>query len=122
RLAARILVEHAGSGHQLRLKAIVTRDKATDDIVKRASLLRKDSVHWRFAGTVEADPESGSIIINGHKVKLITASSPSEVDYTAHGIEDAIIIDNTGVWRDEKGLSEHLKAKGAGLVILTAPG
>lgn len=122
RLAARILVEHAGSGHQLRLKAIVTRDKATDDIVKRASLLRKDSVHGRFAGTVEADPESGSIIINGHKVKLITASSPSEVDYTAHGIEDAIIIDNTGVWRDEKGLSEHLKAKGAGLVILTAPG
>src|SRR5690606_7985400 len=60
RLAARILVEHAGSGHQLRLKAIVTRDKATDDIVKRASLLRKDSVHGRFAGTVEADPESGS--------------------------------------------------------------
>ncbi len=122
RLAARILAEHTGSGHQLRLKAIVTRDKATDDIAKRASLLRKDSIHGRFAGMVEADPESGSIIINGQKVKLITASSPSEVDYTAYGINDAIIIDNTGVWRDEKGLSEHLKAKGAGMVILTAPG
>lgn len=122
RLAARILIEHAGSGQQLRVRAIVTRDKASDDLVKRASLLRKDSVHGKFAGVVDADPESGSIIINGHKVQMITASSPSAVDYTQYGIEDAIIIDNTGVWRDEAGLSEHLKAKGASMVILTAPG
>ncbi|MFN8277662.1 MAG: glyceraldehyde-3-phosphate dehydrogenase [Chitinophagales bacterium] len=122
RLAARILIEHAGTGQQLRLRAIVTRDKASDDLAKRASLLRKDSVHGKFAGVIEADPESNSVIINGHKVQMITASSPSEIDYTAYGIHDAIIIDNTGVWRDEKGLSEHLKAKGANMVILTAPG
>lgn len=122
RLAARVLIEHSGGGQRLRLRAIVTRDKATDDLAKRASLLRKDSVHGRFAGVIEADVENSSIIINGHRVHMITAASPSEVDYTAYGIEDAIIIDNTGAWRDEKGLSEHLKAKGAGMVILTAPG
>lgn len=122
RLAARILIEHAGSGHQLRLKGIVTREHAGDDLEKRASLLRKDSVHGRFAGVVEVNKEDNSIIINGHTIKMITAKSPAEVDYAAYGIQNAIIIDNTGVWRDEKGLSEHLKAKSSDMVVLTAPG
>jgi glyceraldehyde 3-phosphate dehydrogenase len=72
RLAARILIQHAGAGQQLRLKAIVTRDKATDDLSKRASLLRKDSVHGKFAGVVETDDATGSIIMNGHTVQMIT--------------------------------------------------
>jgi glyceraldehyde 3-phosphate dehydrogenase len=122
RLAARILIEHAGSGHQLRLKGIVTREHAADDLEKRASLLRKDSVHGTFAGVVTANKENSAIEINGHTVKMITAKTPAEVDYPAYGINDAIIIDNTGVWRDEKGLSEHLKAKSTGMVLLTAPG
>ncbi|MFM2306322.1 MAG: hypothetical protein RLZZ367_991 [Bacteroidota bacterium] len=122
RLAARILMDHAGSGHQLRLKGIVTRERSTDDLTKRASLLRKDSVHGKFGGVVVPDTENGAININGHTVKMISAQSPAEIDYTAYGIDNAIIIDNTGVWRDEKGLGEHLKSKGAGMVILTAPG
>lgn len=122
RLAARVLMDHAGSGHQLRLKGIVTRERAADDLVKRASLLRKDSVHGKFGGVVEPDAEQSAININGHTVKMISAASPAEIDYTQYGINDAIIIDNTGVWRDEKALGEHLKAKGAGMVILTAPG
>jgi glyceraldehyde 3-phosphate dehydrogenase len=122
RLAARILMDHAGSGHQLRLKGIVTRDKSTDDLPKRASLLRKDSVQGKFGGVVIPDSANGAININGHTVKMISASSPAEIDYTAHGINNALIIDNTGVWRDEKGLGEHLKAKGSDIVILTAPG
>jgi glyceraldehyde 3-phosphate dehydrogenase len=121
RLAARILMDHAGSGHQLRLKGIVTRERSTDDLSKRASLLRKDSVHGKFGGVVLPDFENGAININGHSVKMISATSPAEIDYTTYGIDNALIIDNTGVWRDEKGLSEHLKAKGAGMVILTAP-
>lgn len=122
RLAARVLIEHTGSGQQLRLKGIVTRERGADDLEKRASLLSKDSIHGKFAGAVEADVENESIIINGHSVKMISAASPSEIDYTKYGINDAIIIDNTGAWRDEKGLSEHLKAKGSDMVVLTAPG
>ncbi|HRN95468.1 MAG: glyceraldehyde-3-phosphate dehydrogenase [Chitinophagales bacterium] len=122
RLAARVLIEHTGSGQQLRLRGIVTRERGADDLEKRASLLSKDSIHGKFAGAVEADMENESLIINGHSVKMISAASPSEVDYTQYGINDAIIIDNTGVWRDEKGLGEHLKAKGSDMVVLTAPG
>ncbi len=122
RLAARILIEHAGSGHQLRLKGIVTRERASDDLEKRASLLRRDSVHGRFAGVVQIDAENSAFIINGHTVKMISAKSPAEVDYTQYGINDAIVIDNTGVWRDDKALGEHLKSKGSDMVILTAPG
>ena len=121
RLAARILMDHAGSGHQLRLKGIVTRERSTDDLPKRASLLRKDSVHGKFEGVVIPDIENEAININGHSVKMISAASPAQVNYTEYGINNAIIIDNTGVWRDEAGLGEHLKAKGADMVLLTAP-
>src|SRR5207248_540247 len=95
RLAARILIGHAGGGHQLRLKGIVTREHAGDDLEKRASLLRKDSVHGRFAGVVEANAKENAIMINGHTVKMISAKTPSEIDYTQRGINDAIVIDNT---------------------------
>jgi glyceraldehyde 3-phosphate dehydrogenase len=53
---------------------------------------------------------------------VIYANHPSEIDYTQYGINNAIIIDNTGMWRDEEGLSQHLQAKGAAKVLLTAPG
>ncbi len=122
RIAARELIAQAGKGEQLRLRAIVTRDKSPDDIIKRADLLRSDSVHGHFPGTVIADVEQQCIWVNGHKIDMISASTPEEIDYTAYGIEDALVIDNTGVWRDRAGLSRHLQSKGAAQVLLTAPG
>lgn len=123
RLAARILAAEGGKGEQLRLKGIVVRGKADGkDILKRANLLRKDSVHGKMKGTIVEDLENNALIINGQFVKLIYAESPAEIDYTEYGINDALIIDNTGVWRDKEGLSEHLKSKGASKVLLTAPG
>jgi len=122
RLLARLLVEKTGSGEQLRLRAIVVRKGAEDDLVKRASLLRRDSVHGSFLGTIRVDEENSCIIANGNVIRVIYASAPDEVDYEAYGIHDAIVIDNTGAWRDEQGLGRHLKSKGAAKVILTAPG
>lgn len=123
RLVARLLVEKAGSGDVLRLKAIVVRKgKAADDLVKRASLLRRDSVHGAFKGTIRVDEERQALILNGNEVKVIYASSPSEVDYTEYGINNAIVVDNTGVWRDEAGLGQHLQCNGVSKVLLTAPG
>jgi glyceraldehyde 3-phosphate dehydrogenase len=123
RLVARLLIEKAGSGDILRLKAIVVRKgKAENDLVKRASLLRRDSVHGPFKGTIRVDEENEVLILNGNEVKVIYANSPSEIDYTQHGINNAIVVDNTGVWRDEAGLSQHLKCPGAAKVLLTAPG
>jgi glyceraldehyde 3-phosphate dehydrogenase len=123
RLMARILIEKTDGGDCLRLRAIVVRKgKAPNDLVKRASLLRRDSVHGAFDGTIRVDAERQSFVANGNEIKVIYADAPDEIDYTEHGIDNAIIIDNTGAWRDREGLSRHLQSKGVGKVILTAPG
>lgn len=121
RLAARELISQAGKGEQLRLKAIVTRGNSDTEITKRADLLRTDSVHGPFPGTVIEDLANKALIINGHTVHMIDSKNPEDVDYTKYGINDALLIDNTGVFRDDKELSRHLKAKGISKVLLTAP-
>ncbi|WP_329191555.1 glyceraldehyde-3-phosphate dehydrogenase [Streptomyces sp. NBC_01435] len=124
RLVARLLIEKAGSGNGLRLRAIVVRQgggRPVEDLVKRASLLRRDSIHGQFQGTITVDEAKNTIVANGNEIKVIYANDPSEVDYTAYGIKDAILIDNTGKWRDREGLSNHLRP-GIDKVVLTAPG
>jgi glyceraldehyde 3-phosphate dehydrogenase len=122
RLAARELIKQAGKGQQLRLRAIVTRGSSDADIIKRASLLRNDSVHGAFKGTVLEDLENKSLVINGQIVQMIDASNPEDIDYTIYGINNALIIDNTGVFTNREQLSRHLQAKGVSKVLLTAPG
>ncbi len=123
RLVARLLIEKAGGGDLLRLRAIVVRKgKSDNDLVTRASLLRRDSVHGSFKGTIRVIEEENKLICNGNEIQVIYANSPSEVDYTDYGINNAIVIDNTGVWRDEKGLGQHLECNGVSKVMLTAPG
>ncbi|MCQ1995208.1 glyceraldehyde-3-phosphate dehydrogenase [Arthrobacter sp. zg-Y1171] len=122
RLLARILVEKAGGGQGLRLRAIVVRKGSENDLVKRASLLRRDSVHGAFNGTITVDEEKNTILANGTLIQVIYSNDPATVDYTAYGINDAVVVDNTGRWRDEEGLSQHLAAKGVSRVLLTAPG
>ncbi|MEV6027707.1 glyceraldehyde-3-phosphate dehydrogenase [Streptomyces sp. NPDC052036] len=124
RLVARLLIEKSGSGNGLRLRAIVVRGgggRAGEDLVKRASLLRRDSIHGQFQGTITVDEANSAIIANGNEIKVIYADDPTSVDYTAYGIKDAILIDNTGKWRDREGLSKHLRP-GIDKVVLTAPG
>jgi len=122
RLAARELIKQAGKGQQLRLRAIVTRGASDADIIKRASLLRNDSVHGAFKGSVIEDLENKALIINGQIVKMIDAANPEDIDYTTYGINNALIIDNTGVFTNREALSRHMKAKGVAKVLLTAPG
>ncbi len=122
RLAARELIQQFGRGQQLRLKAIVTRKVNETEIRKRADLLRLDSVHGPFPGTVVPDIERQAIIVNGQIIKMIEAPSPESVNYEEHGISDALLIDNTGAFRDRAALSRHLGSKGISKVILTAPG
>jgi len=123
RLLARELMSKTGKGNQLRLRAIVTRDKNDASILeKRASLLRYDSVHGDFQGSVTADAANNALIINGTTVHMISAGSPEEIDYTKYGIEDALVIDNTGAFTTEEALKRHLVSKGTSKVLLTAPG
>jgi len=122
RLVARELMAQEGRGDQLRLRIIVLRNNDRLNMIKRASLLRTDSVHGKFKGTVIADTENKSLIINGQSIKVIEASNPEEIDYKSFGIDNALLIDNTGVYRDKSSLSRHLKARGVEKVLLTAPG
>jgi glyceraldehyde 3-phosphate dehydrogenase len=123
RLLARELMSKAGKGTQLRLRAIVTRDK--NDAVsleKRASLLRYDSIHGDFEGSVVADVENQALIINGTTVHIITANAPEDIDYTKYGFDNALVIDNTGAFTTKEALERHLTSKGVDKVLLTAPG
>lgn len=121
RILARLLMSRPASESGLQLKAIVVRPAGEGDLAKRASLLERDSVHGWFNGSVQVDATNNGIIVNGRFIKVIYASDPSEVDYKAHDINDAIVIDNTGKWKDEAGLGKHLASKGVKKVLLTAP-
>lgn len=124
RLAARIIINQTGRGDQLRLRAIVIRPKLKDryeEAVKRAALLKSDTVHGEFNGHIEVSPDGNELIVNGNIIKLLYASKPEEIDYTDYDIHNAMVIDNTGVWRDKEGLSTHLRP-GIDQVVLTAPG
>ncbi|MXN89821.1 glyceraldehyde-3-phosphate dehydrogenase [Flavobacterium sp. Sd200] len=123
RLLAREMVSKIGKGAQLRLRAIVVRDKNDAVLLaKRASLLKYDSIHGDFLGSVVADTENNTLIINGTTVHIISASSPEEIDYTIYGINNALVIDNTGAFTTSEALNRHLESKGVSKVLLTAPG
>ncbi|MDY5785815.1 glyceraldehyde 3-phosphate dehydrogenase NAD-binding domain-containing protein, partial [Corynebacterium sp.] len=122
RLLARILVAHEGVFGGVRLRAVVVRKKGDDDIHKRASLLQRDSVHGSFHGTISVDDDKEIIWANGTPIQMIYSDDPTTIDYSSYGINDAILVDNTGRWRDRAGLSQHLEAEGIARVVLTAPG
>ena len=121
RLLARLLIERAGPSSKLNLRAIVVRPGKDGDLAKRASLLRRDSVHGAFNGSITIDEENNVIKANGAFIQVIYAKSPSDIDYTAYGINNALVVDNTGIWSDEDGLGQHLQSKGVAKVLLTAP-
>ena len=91
RLVARELLSQAGSGGQLRLRAIVTRSNSAKDLAKRASLLKTDSVHGKFSAEIIEDPENSSLIINGRTIHFITAKNPSEINYNEYNINNALV-------------------------------
>ena len=122
RLAARELIKQAGKGQQLRLKGIVIRRLNDAQIIKRADLLRTDSVHGSFKGVINVDLQNQSIIVNGQVIRFINGIEPESIDYTQYGINDALLIDNTGAFTDKESLSRHLRSKGVSKVLLTAPG
>ena len=122
RLLARLLIDKTGGGDLLRLRAIVVRKskKVSEDLEKRAALLRRDSVHGSFKGTIRVLGDEDTLVINGNPVKVIYADGPEDIDYTNYSISDGIVVDNTGIWKDRKGLNRHLRP-GVSKVLLTAP-
>ncbi len=81
-----------------------------------AHLLKYDSVHGRFAGTVEARGES--IMVNDREVHILARKDPAELPWKDLGVE--YVIESTGIFRDRAGAGKHLEA-GARKVIISAP-
>ena len=124
RLVTRLLVEKSAGGQNLVQRAVVLRPPKDPvaDLNKRASLLRRDSVHGGFKGTIRVDEEHHVLICNGNVIRFIYADDPGSIDYTQYGIKDALVIDTTGAWRDLAGLGQHLEANGVNKVLLTTSG
>jgi len=122
RLLTRLLIEDSGGGMNLRIRAIVVRKSGKDDLIKRANLMRRDSVHGPFKGTIRVVQEEDILVINGCEVQVIYADYADKINYHKYGITDAILVDNTGIKRDKISLEEHLSNKGISKVLLTAPG
>ena len=122
RLLTRIMVSDTGAGKKWRLRAVVVRESnLEDDLIKRASLLRNDSVHGTFPGTIRVNKRNNSLIVNGNEIFFINSNDPKKVNYKQYGIKKATLIDNTGAWTDEDGLNQHVKNPSVDRVILTAP-
>jgi glyceraldehyde 3-phosphate dehydrogenase len=81
-----------------------------------AYLLKYDSVHGRFPGTVEAGADS--IIVNGKTVKVLAERDPENLPWGKLGVD--IVIESTGIFRSPDKIEKHFKA-GAKKVILTVP-
>ena len=123
RILARLLIDRTGTGAKLRLRGVVVRAKGDieKDLLKRAELLRRDSIHGEFDGAIQVDEKRRAIVANGNYIQFIYANSPAEIDYTEYGIKDALVVDNTGIWKDEEGLGQHTSCKGVAKALLTAP-
>ncbi|MCF7740766.1 MAG: type I glyceraldehyde-3-phosphate dehydrogenase [Candidatus Marinimicrobia bacterium] len=81
-----------------------------------AYLLKYDSVHGRFDGTVEVD--GNDMIVNGRKIEVTSETDPANLGWDEKDVE--IVIESTGVFRKRDQIAKHLEA-GAKRVILTVP-
>jgi len=87
------------------------------DAVTLAHLLKYDSVHGIFSGTVEV--QDNAILVNGKKIQVFAQRDPEQLPWKELGID--VAIESTGLFRDRKSASKHITA-GATKVIISAPG
>ena len=76
RLLARILIDHQSVDTGCRLRAIVVRKNGENDLTKRASLLRRDSVHGPFHGSISIDHDNDILWANGTPIQIIYSNDP----------------------------------------------
>jgi glyceraldehyde 3-phosphate dehydrogenase len=89
-----------------------------------AVLLRYDSVHGRFPGTIEAG--AGKLVVNGHTVQILAEREPAKLPWGRLGVE--VVVEATGFFTEREGgkkgakggFADHLEA-GAKRVIISAP-
>ena len=81
-----------------------------------AYLLKYDSVHGKFNGSVKTGADN--IIVNGKQIRILAERDPSALPWRDMGVQ--VVVESTGIFRDRPGASKHLQA-GAKKVIISAP-
>ena len=81
-----------------------------------AHLLKYDSIHGRFPGEVKV--EGGNLIVNGQTIHVTAERDPANLPWGALGCD--VVVESTGVFRDEAGAGKHITA-GAKKVVISAP-
>jgi glyceraldehyde 3-phosphate dehydrogenase len=92
---------------------------AVNDLTSAATLahlLRYDSVHGRYPGTVEAG--DGKLVVDGRDVKVLSERDPATLPWGDLGVE--IVVESTGFFTKREGAAKHLEA-GARKVVISAP-
>jgi glyceraldehyde 3-phosphate dehydrogenase len=93
---------------------------AINDLVDpktNALLLKFDSVHGRFKGTVEATSD-GNLKVNGKEIRITALRDPVELPWKELGID--VVVESTGIFASKEKASKHLQA-GAKKVVISAP-
>jgi glyceraldehyde 3-phosphate dehydrogenase len=107
------------------MKAILERHSQDVEVVAvndltdtktNAHLLRYDSTYGRFPGEVEATPDS--LIVNGHKIQVISQRDPAQIPWGDLGVQ--VVIESTGFFTEAEKAAAHFKG-GAKKVIISAP-
>jgi len=119
----KVAINGFGRIGRLTLRAALNRSDieivAVNDLTNSktlAHLLKYDSVHGKFPGTVTVDGEY--LVINGKKVKVYAERDPGNLPWKEHNID--VVVESTGVFRSRDKISKHLEA-GAKKVVLTVP-
>ncbi len=119
----KVAINGFGRIGRLTLKAALDRSDinivAVNDLTNSktlAHLLKYDSVHGKFPGTVEVDGDF--LVVNGKKIRVYAEKDPANLPWGEHGID--VVVESTGVFRSRDKISKHLEA-GAKKVVLTVP-
>ena len=119
----RVAINGFGRIGRLTFRALLQRDDvevvAVNDLTDThtlAHLLKYDSVHGRFPGTVS--DEGDGISVNGKKIRVFAEKDPASLPWAAQTID--VVLESTGRFTDEEGAGKHLSA-GAKKVVISAP-
>ncbi|NNG03323.1 MAG: type I glyceraldehyde-3-phosphate dehydrogenase [Inquilinus sp.] len=125
-MAVRIAINGFGRIGRLVLRAIYESGRSDVEVVAindladvgtNAHLLKYDSVHGRFPGTVESGP--GTMTVNGHAIKVLQERDPTQLAWGDMGID--VAMECSGIFTKRPDAAKHLEA-GARKVLISAPG
>ena len=115
RIGRNIVRSHYEDGKKHALAFVAINDLG--DAATNAHLLKYDTAHGRFSGTVEVDGDS--LVVNGERIKVLAERDPAKLPWKALGVD--VVLECTGLFTSKAKAGAHLAA-GAKKVIISAPG